>query len=80
MTDGQRVIVWFGSDGLHCYDFAGRELWSRDLGVQRHIWGYGASPVIHGDLCLLNFGPGERSFLLAVDKKTGKTVWRSASS
>ncbi|NUQ66404.1 MAG: PQQ-like beta-propeller repeat protein [Pirellulales bacterium] len=76
MTDGQHVIAWFGSDGLHAYDFAGRKLWSRDLGVQRHIWGYGASPVIHGDLCFLNFGPGERSCLVAVDKETGRTVWQ----
>jgi outer membrane protein assembly factor BamB len=76
VTDGERVIGWFGSDGLHCYDFAGRKLWSRDLGVQRHIWGYGASPVIYGALCFLNFGPGERQFLLAVDKQTGKDVWR----
>lgn len=76
VTDGQRVIAWFGSDGLHAYDFAGRKLWSRDLGVQRHIWGYGASPVIHGDLCFLNFGPGDRSFLIAVDKNTGETVWQ----
>ena len=76
VTDGQRVIVWFGSDGLHCYDLTGRRMWSRDLGLQRHIWGYAASPVIAGDLCFVNFGPGERSFLLAVDKKTGKTVWQ----
>ncbi|MBI5685844.1 MAG: PQQ-like beta-propeller repeat protein [Verrucomicrobia bacterium] len=76
VTDGERVIVWFGSDGLHCYDFAGRQLWSRDLGLQKHIWGYGSSPVIYGGLCFLNFGPGARSFLVAVDKKTGKTVWQ----
>jgi outer membrane protein assembly factor BamB len=43
---------------------------------QVHVWGYGSSPVIHGDLCYLNFGPGERSFLIAVDKRTGKTVWQ----
>lgn len=76
VTDGERVVVFFGSDGLHCYDFAGRKLWSRDVGVQRHIWGYGSSPVILGDLCFLNFGPGARSFLIAVDKRTGKTVWQ----
>jgi len=76
VTDGQRVIVWYGSDGLHCYDLVGRQMWSRDFGLQRHIWGYGASPVTSGDLCFVNFGPGERSFLLAVDKKTGKTVWQ----
>lgn len=76
VTDGERVIAWFGSDGLHCFDLAGRKLWSRDLGRQRHIWGYGASPVIAGPLCFLNFGPGERSFLIAVDKQNGKTVWQ----
>lgn len=77
VTDGERVIASFASDGLFCYDFAGKELWKRtDLGRQIHIWGNGSSPVIHGDLCFLNFGPGETTYLLAVDKKTGKTVWR----
>ncbi|MGN6547564.1 MAG: PQQ-binding-like beta-propeller repeat protein [Aureliella sp.] len=75
-TDGQRVIAWFGSAGLFCYDIDGNEIWKRDLGIQKHIWGYGSSPVIHGDLCYLNFGPGERSFLIAVNKKTGETVWQ----
>jgi outer membrane protein assembly factor BamB len=69
-------VAWFGSAGIYCYDLEGNELWHRDLGTQRHIWGYGASPVIHGDLCLLNFGPGEPSYLLAVNKKTGRDVWR----
>lgn len=76
VTDGERVIVWHGSDGLHCYDFTGKKLWSRDLGAQRHIWGYGSSPMIVGELCFLNFGPGERNFLVAVDKRTGRTVWQ----
>lgn len=76
VTDGERVIAWFGSAGVFCYDFAGRELWRRELGEQRHIWGNGASPMLHGNLCVLNFGPGERSFLVAIDKRTGKDVWR----
>ena len=77
MTDGERVIASFASDGLYCYDFGGKELWRRtDLGRQIHIWGNAASPVIYGDLCFLNFGPGETTYLLAVDKKTGKTVWK----
>jgi outer membrane protein assembly factor BamB len=76
VTDGERVAAWFGSAGMFCYDFEGKELWKRDLGPQRHIWGYGASPVIHGDLCFLHFGPGERSFLIAVNKRTGETVWQ----
>jgi len=76
VTDGQRVIAWFGSAGLHCYDFEGEELWHRDLGAQRHIWGWGSSPMLHRDLCILNFGPGVPSFLLAVNKLTGKTIWQ----
>lgn len=76
VTDGQRVIAWHGSAGLFCYDLDGRELWRRDLGIQKHIWGYGSSPVIHGELCYLNFGPGERSFLIALDCRTGETVWQ----
>ena len=76
VTDGERVIASFASAGLYCYDFTGQELWHRDLGRQAHIWGNGAAPVIHGELCLLNFGPGERTFLIALDKKTGKTVWQ----
>lgn len=76
VTDGERVIAWFGSAGLYCFDFAGKQLWQRDVGEHRHEWGYSASPVIHGDLCYLNFGPGERVFLLAVDKRTGRDAWR----
>ncbi|HTG42885.1 MAG TPA: PQQ-binding-like beta-propeller repeat protein [Verrucomicrobiae bacterium] len=76
VTDGERVIAWFGSAGLYCYDLEGKELWHRDLGRQRHIWGYGASPIISHDLCILNFGPGDRSFLLAVKKTTGEKVWQ----
>jgi len=77
VTDGDRVIASFASDGLYCYDFKGKEIWRRtDLGRQLHIWGNGSSPVIHGNLCFLNFGPGETTYLLAVDKKTGKTIWK----
>jgi hypothetical protein len=69
VTDGERVIASFASDGLFCFDFDGKELWRRsDLGQQIHIWGGAASPVIHGDLCFLNFGPGEGTYLLAVDR------------
>jgi hypothetical protein len=75
-TDGRRVIVWFGSAGVYCYDFEGRELWHRDLGPQMHQWGYASSPVLYKRLCLLNFGPGDRSFVVALDKKTGRIVWK----
>ncbi len=77
-TDGERVVAWFGSAGLWCWSLDGKEQWHVDLGKQSHIWGWAASPVLHGDLCILNFGPGEPSFIVAVNKKTGKEVWRFA--
>ena len=76
VTDGKRVIAWLGSAGLICWDVDGTELWRRELGRQRHMWGYGSSPILHQDLCIVNFGPGEREFLIAVDKTTGQTVWQ----
>lgn len=75
-TDGQRVVAWFGSAGLVCWDLDGNELWRRDLGRQEHMWGYGSSPILHDGLCILNFGPGNREFLIAVDASTGKTRWK----
>ena len=76
VTDGRRVIAWFGSAGVYCYDFDGRELWHRDLGRQKHQWGYASSPILYRDLCILNFGPGERTFLIGLNKKTGRTMWQ----
>jgi outer membrane protein assembly factor BamB len=77
VTDGERIIVSFASDGLYSYDFDGNELWRRtDLGRQIHIWGGGSSPAIHGDSCFLNFGPGETTYLLAINKRTGKSLWQ----
>ncbi|HWN97608.1 MAG TPA: PQQ-binding-like beta-propeller repeat protein [Methylomirabilota bacterium] len=76
VTDGERIIMWFGSAGLYCYDFDGKEVWRRDLGKQEHQWGYGSSPILYEDLCILNFGPGPRTFLIALNKKTGEKVWQ----
>ena len=75
-TDGERVVVSHGSAGVFCYDFAGKELWRRDLGPAEHIWGNAASPVLYKNLVILNFGPGPRTFLIALDKITGKDVWK----
>ncbi|HEV7405386.1 MAG TPA: PQQ-binding-like beta-propeller repeat protein [Chthoniobacteraceae bacterium] len=77
VTDGERVVAWFGSAGVYCWDMKGAEQWHVDLGKQEHIWGYAASPVLLGDLCIVNFGPGERSFLVALNKKNGKEAWRT---
>ena len=67
--------MWHSSAGLYCYDFEGKELWSRDLGVVRHIWGYGTSPILHGGKVFLNTGPGEKQFMTALDLETGTTLW-----
>lgn len=79
VTDGERVVVSFGSAGVYSYDVAGKELWKRaDLGKWEHVFGNGASPVLHGDLAIQWCGPNEttgRNVLLAVNKKTGKTAW-----
>lgn len=47
VIDGERVIVCHGSAGLHCYDFAGKELWQYDLGKLYHMWGNASSPILY---------------------------------
>ncbi len=76
VTDGERVIVSHGSAGLFCYDFDGNALWKKDVGKMEHLWGNASSPILHGDLCILWVGPGEKQTLLALNKKTGQEVWR----
>lgn len=76
VTDGERVVASLGSAGLVCYDFAGKELWSKEVGKLEHIWGNASSPILYGDLAILWCGPGERQFLLAVNKASGETVWK----
>jgi outer membrane protein assembly factor BamB len=76
-TDGERVVALFGTPGLYCYDLAGKELWHRSLGEPDSWHGSGSSPIIHGGLCYLNFGPGTQSALYALDVKTGEVVWKA---
>jgi outer membrane protein assembly factor BamB len=76
-ADGKRVVVWHGSAGLYCYDYDGKELWSKDLGTFRHIWGFASSPVFYGETILLNCGPGERTFVTALDAASGETIWKT---
>lgn len=76
VADGSRVVVWHGSAGVFCYDFDGKELWKKDLGAMRHEWGYASSPILHDGKVVLNFGPGARTFLAALDLKTGQLLWQ----
>ncbi len=76
-TDGERVVAFFGKGGIHCYTVEGRPLWSRDLGPFAGPWGTAASPVIVGDLVVQNCDAEREAFLIALDKRTGQTVWRT---
>ncbi len=77
-TDGERVIAYFGNTGLYCYDISGNLLWSKDLGAypMQMGWGTGSSPVLCGDRVFIQCDNDEKSFLVALDKKTGDQLWR----
>jgi hypothetical protein len=79
-TDGERVYAYFGSAGLFCFDLNGKPEWSQKWGPYETIYGWGtaASPVVHeGRVYVVNDNEVE-SFLIAMDKKTGKQIWRVA--
>jgi len=76
VSDGQYVVVWHGSAGVFAYDMNGVPLWDRNLGRFEHVWGPGSSPVLYHDLVILNAGPGPRSAIIALDKRSGETRWR----
>jgi outer membrane protein assembly factor BamB len=79
-TDGRRVVSYFGSCGLICYDFEGKELWRHRLPVAQTAGGFGSgcSPVIAGRLVLLNRDQVVDSSLLAVDLRHGRKVWEAS--
>lgn len=76
-SDGTFVYVWHRSAGMHCYTLNGEKVWSRDLGKFEHVWGEGSSPLLYKDLVIQLCGPGERTFVIALNKQTGETVWES---
>jgi outer membrane protein assembly factor BamB len=77
-TDGTGVYVYFASYGLLAYDFDGREQWRKPLPVGSIINGSGTSPVlINGRLILNCDQQDDKSFLIAVDPRTGKTIWQT---
>jgi outer membrane protein assembly factor BamB len=78
VTDGQRLYAFFGSYGLYCLDFGGELLWKTDLGdmLPKHGHGEGSSPVLSGDLLLVNWDHELGSFVVAFDKRTGREVWK----
>ncbi|MFA7006606.1 MAG: PQQ-binding-like beta-propeller repeat protein [Verrucomicrobiia bacterium] len=77
LTDGERVIAFFGRGGIHCFDLNGKLLWSQSLGEFAGPWGSAASPVFAGNLVIQNCDAQGESFIAALDKKTGKIAWRT---
>ena len=78
VTDGQRLYVLFGGVGIYCLDLDGNELWSRDIKPRstRYGWGYAASPALHGDRLYVVNDNDEDSYLMALNKYSGKEEWR----
>jgi len=78
-TDGERVVSYFGSLGLVCYDLAGKELWRYALPMALSLGGYGTatSPLMVGNLVVVSLDRDAGSSIVAIDKVTGKKVWES---
>src|SRR6185369_1981812 len=78
VTDGERVYAYFGNIGLFCFDMDGKEMWSQQWGAfkTRNGWGSAASPVLHDERVYVVNDNEEKSFLMALDKKSGKQIWR----
>jgi outer membrane protein assembly factor BamB len=76
-----RVYVSFGSPGIACLDTpTGKVLWERRDFECNHYRGAGSSPILWGDLFILNFDGSDHQFIVALDKRTGQTVWRKQRS
>jgi len=77
VTDGSKVLAFFGPAGLHCFDLEGKKLWEIDLGEFPGSWGVAASPVIVDGMVLQNCDSTGPSRLLALDLNSGKTIWET---
>jgi len=84
-TDGRIVVAWFGSQGIHAYDFDGGLRWSVDLGrvdmgaydIPAFEWGPASSPIVWNGLVIVQCDTQADSFLLALNAETGETVWKT---
>ncbi len=79
LTDGEMVYAFFGSRGLFALDFKGNLVWEKQFGAMRTrlSFGEGASPVLHGNALVVNWDHEDQDFLVALDKKTGREIWRT---
>jgi outer membrane protein assembly factor BamB len=85
-VDATRVVAFFGSEGLYCYDHDGNLLWQRDLGTldagyfraASAQWGFASSPVLHQDKVIVQCDVQKGSFVAALDARTGNDLWRTS--
>jgi len=84
-TDGRYVVALFGSVGLFAFDMDGKPLWRKELGrlnvgaydAPDYEWGSASSPILYGDLVIVQCDTQGDSFIAALDVKTGQTVWKT---
>ena len=78
VTDGEHLVANFGSRGLYCFDAQGKLIWEKNLGDMRtrHGFGEGGSPALHGNTLVVNWDHEGESFIVALDKRTGRELWR----
>jgi outer membrane protein assembly factor BamB len=77
-TDGKLVYVYLGARGVVALDFDGKQVWEVKLGPYPNEWGSASSPVLYRNMLLLNVDSDGDDFLLALDKATGKILWRTS--
>ena len=78
-TDGESVYVYFGSYGLVSYDLNGNLKWERRLPLPENPYGAVSSPIVAGELLVLNH-QGKEAYLLGVNRRDGRTVWKTDRS
>jgi outer membrane protein assembly factor BamB len=81
LTDGKYVYAFFEAEGLYCYDYSGKLIWKASVGkIAKMGMGPGTSPALYGNLLFLQCDQEDGglgiSFIAALDKRTGKEVWR----
>ena len=77
VTDGEHLVVSFGSFGLYCYDLEGTLLWEKDLGKVDVTWGEGSSPALAGDVVVVVQDNNSDSFVYGFDVRTGNELWKT---
>ena len=79
VTDGEHLWAFFGSRGLYGYDMQGNLIWEHDFGDLniRQGFGEGSSPALYGDKIIINWDHEGQSFITALDKRTGRQIWRT---